>query len=405
MKYNPSMDLKNCFWQLRWAPILGGILFLVLGIALAVYIFIFQININLTINYFIFKLGLPDILWDQFAVIIKRSVFAIYFYGLLLVLWGAIYVIFWFCVSTLFLFGVDVILGIVGWRGLRRTAFYQKHSSEYRKRLGILVVFLTAMALVLVAAFAMITDFKFDAVKNWAFIVIIGCIIIISIQYCIFYFKRLRGKHPKIIRIIYGKRASLGTFIFIGAGFLLLIFYMRVGIPLLGFSLDMISEKLLSPLFHNLALCIVNSEAALEIKNYLSSTNAVNSANFTELLRRIEEGFSSFSPGVIKFISSLDKEAIRSSFHLLFWVFISVSISLLLIPMIFYNLLTSEEKGVRKLRSLKEVFTVTLVSLVGGFIFQWAVRWLFLFPLPKLEIASLTSLAIFTVYTALLAKR
>ncbi len=266
-----------------------------------------------------------------------------------------------------------------------------------------IAIFISASIIII---FSILTRLTIKDIQILVPIVILIFVTAISVQHFIFYYRKLHKMHPKYVRIVYGKKGSFGMFVQACVGFLLIVLFLRVGLPFFLTSAIWLMEKVFPGIFSGLVPYFSKSPEVALIENYLSEVNSIRLADFKNFILFLEESITiHFPESMINAVSRSYNEVLKVLFQSVFWAFIVSSVTLLLLPLILYYWLSSEGKTVwKRIKNLREVLKIILVSFIGGLIFQWVLCWLFMFPLPRLETASLASLAIFTVYVALLIR-
>lgn len=318
-------------------------------------------------------------LFTQIFILVSSYQFV---FVLLAFFWALTMISLWFTVN----FVSALILEKIGLRKKRYFEYFQiirgKLTPKYTK---VFVVLFLAAAICIIAI--MITGIRITYVGDVGFIITMLFVALIFLLKYIFEWRELRAYDPNILRIAYGKKASIGGFIVICLAMTFIALVFRFGIPVLFLSVDAIG----SGIFTGLLRKIMSGRDACFLNEYLFSFNG---QNLEMLFSKVCDMFSltKIMLDVLnKFGLSLEYIANRI-LHYLFWIFVTSAAFSLLIPMALYNWLLSTRKA------LKKVILASLVGLIGGFLFQWGICWLFLFPLPKPETGSIASLLIFTFY-------
>ena len=196
-----------------------------------------------------------------------------------------------------------------------------------------------------------------------------------------------RHENPKLVREVYNRRSSLGRLIetLVLIAFLALI--VRAGLPALLWSADLIGQSV----FERMAAGMLDTASASYVDYSIRVTGHEDMV--FQLFPQVEAFSVRWWVSDMRRSMGPELAAVREMFfRCLYWVSLLIAVQILLVPMVLYNLTFSGRKALGKIAK------ATSAALLVGVGLPRLLSWLFLIPLPPVEIATLVSVVVFTTY-------
>jgi hypothetical protein len=340
---------------------------------------------NAEFNLLTWRLDIPEPFPDLFMQVSRQFsgiTIAYLLSCMLLFLWGGVLMA---CLFEVYSLAIRFLLQKIGLQRRRDMEYFERHRASLSP-----VFSKIGFGLIAIAGFHMVVVYATS--RNMRTVIFIGFLYIVLLAVTLFicqYFYdwyHIKATDPNLLKVVYGRRSSLGDFFYTLATLLFIVFIFRIGFPLLYLSANLMSERI----FQNVAMHVLHSPAGIRVNEYLST---IGQGTLTNLFPKLE--FFSTRSLYLHVVNSMKMNPVeiqKQVLSYLYWISMIVLGLSMLIPMVLYNWLFSSRQA------LKKALSASLISLIGGFGFQLVLGWLFLIPMPSIKSMTLVSMVIFTTY-------